>query len=179
MKKISRTFIPALALVLAVLTSCEPDSVSGGLLSSGKPFTFTIGNGSVSSTRGMEIRPEVPASSLLCTLESADEDGDAPTLSITQTVTSLDDEWLLTAEADGETSLTRGMPVFTENLGTFAATTYAALTSTTGTTKPNEDQLNTSTLSKTFNLIPQTFSSERKLTIILNCTEVSVRMVHR
>ena len=127
MKKISRTFIPALALVLAVLTSCEPDSVSGGLLSSGKPFSFTIGNGSVSSTRGTESRPEVPASSLLCTLESADEDGDAPTLSITQTVSSLDDEWLLTAEADGAASLTRGTPVFTENLGTFAANTYAPL----------------------------------------------------
>ena len=127
MKKISRTFIPALALVLAVLTSCEPDSVSGGRLSSGKPFTFTIGNGSVSSTRGMESRPEVPASSLLCTLESTEEDGDAPTLSITQTVTSLDDEWLLTAEADGAASLTRGTPVFTENLGTFAANTYAPL----------------------------------------------------
>ena len=138
MKKISRTFIPALALILAVLTSCEPDSVSGGLLSSGKPFTFTIGNGSVSSTRGTESRPEVPASSLLCTLESAEEDGDAPTLSITQTVTSLDDDWLLTAETDGETSLTRGTPVFTENLGTFAATTYAALTSTTGTTVYND-----------------------------------------
>ena len=138
MKKISRTFIPALALILAVLTSCEPDSVSGGRLSSGKPFTFTIGNGSVSSTRGMESRPEVPASSLLCTLESAEEDGDAPTLSITQTVSSLDDEWLLTADAEGETSLTRGTPVFTENLGTFAATTYDALTSTTGTTVYND-----------------------------------------
>ena len=138
MKKISRTFIPSLALILAVLTSCEPDSVSGGLLSSGKPLSFTIGNGSVSSTRGTESRPEVPASSLLCTLESAEEDGDAPTLSITQTVSSLDDEWLLTAETDGETSFTRGTPVFTENLGTFAATTYAALTSTTGTTVYND-----------------------------------------
>lgn len=142
MKKISRTFIPALALILAVLTSCEPESVSGGLLSSGKPFSFTVGNGSVSSTRGVETREEVPAPSLLCALEGAGADGDAPTLSITQTVSSLDDEWLLTAEADGAASVTRGTPVFTENLGTFAANTYESLTSNGTYTSPWQGMAN-------------------------------------
>lgn len=131
MKTIIRSFIPSLILILCVMTSCEKEPTAGNLISSDEPLTFTIGNEAISSTRGVTDEPDTLSSTLLCTIPVTDESGmeGAPTLFISSSVSSLDDEMLLSSDFDDETSVTRGTPVFTENLGSFAANTYAPLSS--------------------------------------------------
>lgn len=129
MKTITRSVIPFFILLLGVTTSCEKESVEGGLISSQKPLTFRIGNGKISSTRSAEDGTGAPSSTLLCAIPIAEASGieENPTLLVSCSESSLDDEWLLSSDFDAESSVTRGTPVFTENLGSFAANTYASL----------------------------------------------------
>lgn len=131
MKKTSLIILlSVIGSVMLMTTSCEPDSTGGFMGGTDGKVSFVVGHEAQSNTRSSVIPESKPCLPSQTTAMSSQETIDVPSFRLTCSESSLDEECPLTSGSGMD--VTRGTPVYTENLQSFSANTYAQISGSSG-----------------------------------------------